>query len=225
VEIDLKELLEAGAHFGHQTRRWNPKMSQYIFTKKNNIHIIDLIKTAEKLKEVLVFVESITKAGGTILFVGTKTQAQKVIKEEAEKCDSPYVSHKWLGGMMTNFSTVSDRIRYMEASEIKIEEDKFINKKDKLDAIEEVGKLNVALGGIRKMKKLPNVLFIVDIIKERNAVKEAQKLKIPIIAIVDTNANPEEVDYIIPANDDAIKTIGLIVGMVSETVNKSKETI
>ncbi|MCL4387124.1 MAG: 30S ribosomal protein S2 [Patescibacteria group bacterium] len=217
-EIDIKKLLESGAHFGHQTHRWNPKIAPYIFTKRNNIHIIDLLKTGEKLKEALEFIYKIAKDGGTILFVGTKKQAQQIIKEEAEKSASPYINEKWFGGMLTNFATVSERMRYFKDLEKKIEEDKYVTKKEKLLAEKELEKLKQSFGGILEMKKIPNAVYIVDVIKERNAVREAKKLGIPIVAIIDTNADPESVNYPIPANDDAIKSIQMLTEIVAKTI-------
>lgn len=224
-DIDLQELLEAGAHFGHQAHRWNPKMAPYIFTKRNNIHIIDLVKTAEKLKGSLEFLYNITANGGSVLFVGTKKQAQKIIKEAAEKCDSFYVNEKWFGGMLTNFGTISSRIDYLEKLEKRIEEGEFTTKKERLDAEAEKGKLLLYFGGIRKMKKLPDALFVVDIVREKNAVREAKKLGIPVVGITDTNANPEDIKYPIPANDDAIKAIKIITEKVAETIAVAKRAL
>lgn len=221
-EIDLQELLKAGAHFGHQVHRWNPKMAPYIFTKRNNVHIIDLTKTAEKLKEALEFLYNVSYNGGSVLFVGTKKQAQKIIEDSAKKCDSFYVSERWLGGMLTNFETISFRIKYLERLESQIGEDKFATKKEKMDAEAERDKLLLYFKGIRKMKKLPDVLFVVDILKERNAIKEAKRLGIPVVGLVDTNADPDEIKYPIPANDDAIKTIKVITELVAETICEAK---
>lgn len=223
-EIDLSALLKAGAHFGHQAQRWNPKMAPFIFTKRNNVHIFDLTITAEKLKEALEFLYNISANGGNVLFVGTKKQAQPIIKEEAEKANSPYVNERWLGGMLTNYPTISKRITYLSKLEKDIAEDKFVTKKEKLDADNVRKKLETLLSGIREMKKLPDALFVVDILKERNAIREATKLGIPVVGIVDTNANPEDVKYVIPANDDAIKSIKIIAEMVSSVIAEAKGT-
>lgn len=224
-EIDLQELLKAGAHFGHQTQRWNPKMAPYIFTKRNNVHIFDLVKTAEKLKEALEFVYNVSSNGGTVLFVGTKKQAQQIIKEEALKADSFFVSERWLGGMLTNFSTISARINYLDKLENDIAENKFTTKKEKLDATEERDRLLNIFEGIRKMRKLPDAIYVIDIIKENNAVKEAKRLGIPVVGIVDTNADPDEIKYTIPANDDAVKAIKLITQVVADTILEGKSAL
>lgn len=223
-QVDLQELLKAGAHFGHQTHRWNPKMAPYIFTKKNNIHIIDLVKTGEKIKEALDFVYKVSSNGGSILFVGTKKQAQKIIKEEAERCSSNYVSERWLGGMLTNFQTINTRIHYLDKLEEQIAEGNFTTKKEKLDAEDEREKLLVSFEGIRTMKKMPDTIFVVDVLKEGNAIKEAKNLGIPVIGIVDTNSNPDEINYPIPANDDAVRTIKIITGAIADTVVEGKES-
>src|SRR3972149_7385937 len=222
-EIDIQELLKAGAHFGHQAHRWNPKMAPYIFTKRNNVHIIDLLKTAEKLKEALEFLYNVSVNGGSVLFVGTKKQAQKIIEDSAEKCDSFYVSERWLGGMLTNFETISSRIKYLERLEERIREDQFATKKEKLNAESERDKLLTYFKGIRKMKKLPDILFIVDILKERNATREAKRLGIPVVGLVDTNADPDDVKYPIPSNDDPIKAIKIIAEAVSDTISEARK--
>ena len=212
--ISMKQLLEAGVHFGHQTRRWNPKMAEYIFTERNGIYIIDLQKTVKKVEEAYMFVRDVAEAGDSVLFVGTKKQAQESIKEEAERVGMYYVNSRWLGGMLTNFATIKTRIERL-AQLRKMEEDGTFNLLPKKEVVKlnlEIEKLEKYLGGIKEMKKLPGALFIVDPRKERNAVAEARKLHIPIVAIVDTNCDPDEIDYVIPGNDDAIRAVKLIAG-------------
>ena len=214
--ISMKQLLEAGVHFGHQTRRWNPKMAPYIFTERNGIYIIDLQKTVKKLEEAYFFARDIVAEGKSILFVGTKKQAQEAIKEEAERVGMYYVNARWLGGMLTNFKTMRrriDRLNQLKRMEADGTFDLLL-KKEVIKLQAEIAKLEKYLGGVKEMDKLPGALFIVDPRKERNAIAEARKLGIPIIAIVDTNCDPEEVDYVIPGNDDAIRAIKLI----SETI-------
>ncbi len=218
AEITMKELFEAGAHFGHQTQRWNPKMAPYIFTQKNKVHIINLAKTVEKMDEAKKFIESVVKDGGKILFVGTKKQAQGIIKEEAERCGMPYVAERWLGGMLTNFQTIASRTKYLKDLQRKIEEDKDMTKKERLKATQEVEKLEATLGGILEITRVPDAIFIVDMQKEMTALKEAKKIGIPVIAIVDTNVNPELADYPIPANDDAVKAIKLITASIADAI-------
>ena len=210
--ISMKQLLEAGVHFGHQTRRWNPKMAQYIFTERNGIYIIDLQKTVKKLEEAYFFVRDTAAAGGSILFVGTKKQAQDAIREEAERAGMFYVNARWLGGMLTNFQTMRGRIDRLNQLK-KMQEDgtfDLLPKKEVIKLQLEIAKLEKYLGGVKNMKKLPGALFIVDPRKEKNAIAEARKLGIPVVAIVDTNCDPDEVDYVIPGNDDAIRAIKLI---------------
>ena len=210
--VSMKQLLEAGVHFGHQTRRWNPKMAPYIYTERNGIYIIDLQKTVKKLEEAYNFVRDISANGGYVLFVGTKKQAQDAIKEEAARCGGYYVNARWLGGMLTNFRTMRTRIDRL-AQLRKMEEDgtfAMLPKKEVIKHQGEIEKLEKYLGGVKEMKKLPAALFIVDPRKERNAIAEARKLNIPIVAIVDTNCDPDEIDYVIPGNDDAIRAIRLI---------------
>jgi len=221
TEVTMQNLFEAGAHFGHQTQRWNPKMAPYIFTQKNKVHIIDLQKTVAKLEEASKFAESVAKVGGKILFVGTKKQAQGILKEEAEKCGMPYVSERWLGGMLTNFQTIAGRTKYLKDLEAKLAEGTGMTKKEKLKAEEELTKLKANLGGIMELTRVPDALFIIDIHKEITAVKEARKMGIPIIGVVDTNVNPEVVDYPIPANDDAVKAIKILCSYMSETILKT----
>lgn len=218
AEVTMQKLFEAGAHFGHQTQRWNPKMAPYIFTQKNKVHIIDLAQTVGKMEEAKKFVESVVKNEGKVLFVGTKKQAQSIIKEEAEKCGMPYVSERWLGGMLTNFQTIASRTKYMKDLERNIEEGTGMTKKEKLKGEEELKKLRANLGGILDITKVPDAIFIVDIAKESTAVNEAKKIGIPIVAIVDTNVNPELVDFPIPANDDAVKAVKIICEYISDAI-------
>ncbi len=223
--VSMKQLLEAGVHFGHQTRRWNPKMAPYIFTERNGIYIIDLQKTVKKLDEAYMFVRDTVADGGSILFVGTKKQAAESIKEEAERCGMHYVNSRWLGGMLTNFKTIRRRIARL-AQLRKMEEDgtfELLPKKEVIRLNLEIDKLEKYLGGIKNMDRLPGALFIVDPRKERIAVAEAQKLGIPIVAIVDTNCDPDEIDYVIPGNDDAIRAVKLIAGAMASAVLESNQ--
>ena len=223
--ISMKNLLEAGVHFGHQTRRWNPKMAQYIYTERNGIYIIDLQKTVKKLEEAYNFVRDISAEGGNVLFVGTKKQAQDAIKEEAARCGGYYVNARWLGGMMTNFRTMRTRIDRL-AQLRKMEEDgtfAMLPKKEVIKLQGEIAKLEKYLGGVKEMKKLPAALFIVDPRKERNAIAEAHKLNIPIVAIVDTNCDPDEIDYVIPGNDDAIRAIRLIAATIANAAIEGRQ--
>ena len=223
--ISMKQLLEAGVHFGHQTRRWNPKMAPYIFTERNGISIIDLQKTVKKLNEAYAFARDIVAEGGDILFVGTKKQAQSSVKEEAERCEMPYVNARWLGGMLTNFTTIKKRIARL-AQLRKMEEDgtfEILPKKEVIKLRGEIEKLEKFLGGIKDMKKIPGAMFIVDPRKERIAVAEAKKLNIPIIAIVDTNCDPDEIDAVIPGNDDAIRAVKLISEVIANAVLEAKQ--
>ncbi len=221
----MKQLLEAGVHFGHHTRRWNPKMAEYIFTERNGIYIIDLQKTVKKLDEAYNFVRDVAAEGGDILFVGTKKQAQESIKEEAERVGMYYVNARWLGGMLTNFTTIKTRIERL-AQLRKMEEDgtfDLLPKKEVVKLNLEIERLEKYLGGIKNMKKLPKAIFIVDPRKERNAVAEARKLNIPIVAIVDTNCDPDEIDYVIPGNDDAIRAVKLIAGAMANAVLEGRQ--
>ena len=223
--VSMKQLLEAGVHFGHQTRRWNPKMATYIYTERNGIYIIDLQKTVKKLEEAYNFVRDISAEGGNILFVGTKKQAQDAIKEEAARCGGYYVNARWLGGMMTNFRTMRTRIDRL-AQLRKMEEDgtfAMLPKKEVIKLQGEIEKLEKYLGGVKEMKKLPAALFIVDPRKERNAIAEAHKLNIPIVAIVDTNCDPDEIDYVIPGNDDAIRAIRLIAATMANAAIEGRQ--
>ena len=215
--VSMKQLLEAGVHFGHQTRRWNPKMAPYIYTERNGIYIIDLQKTVKKLEEAYAFVRDLSANGGNVLFVGTKKQAQDAIREEAARCGGYYVNARWLGGMLTNFRTMRTRIDRLTQLR-KMEEDgtfAMLPKKEVIKHQAEIEKLEKYLGGVKEMKKLPAALFIVDPRKERNAIAEARKLNIPIVAIVDTNCDPDEIDYVIPGNDDAIRAIRLIASAMA----------
>ena len=223
--VSMKQLLEAGVHFGHQTRRWNPKMAPYIYTERNGIYIIDLQKTVKKLEEAYNFVRETSANGGNILFVGTKKQAQDAIKEEAIRCGGYYVNARWLGGMMTNFRTMRTRIDRL-AQLRKMEADgtfAMLPKKEVIKHQGEIEKLEKYLGGVKEMKKLPAALFIVDPRKERNAIAEAHKLNIPIVAIVDTNCDPDEIDYVIPGNDDAIRAIRLIAAAMANGVIEGRQ--
>ena len=223
--VSMKQLLEAGVHFGHQTRRWNPKMAPYIYTERNGIYIIDLQKTVKKLEEAYNFVRDTAANGGNILFVGTKKQAQDAIKEEAARCGGYYVNARWLGGMMTNFRTMRTRIDRL-AQLRKMEEDgtfAMLPKKEVIKLQGEIEKLEKYLGGVKEMKKLPAALFIVDPRKERNAIAEAKKLNIPIVAIVDTNCDPDEIDYVIPGNDDAIRAIRLIAAAMASAAIEGRQ--
>ena len=223
--VSMKQLLEAGVHFGHQTRRWNPKMAPYIYTERNGIYIIDLQKTVKKLEEAYAFVREISSNGGSVLFVGTKKQAQDAIREEAARCGGYYVNARWLGGMLTNFRTMRTRIDRL-AQLRRMEEDgtfAMLPKKEVIKHQAEIEKLEKYLGGVKEMKKLPAALFIVDPRKERIAVAEARKLGIPIIAIVDTNCDPDEIDHVIPGNDDAIRAVKLISGAMADAVLEGKQ--
>lgn len=223
--VSMKQLLEAGVHFGHQTRRWNPKMAEYIFTERNGIYIIDLQKTVRKLEEAYNFIRELSENGESVLFVGTKKQAQDSVREEAERAGAYFVNARWLGGMMTNFTTIRhriDRLRQLRA----MEEDGTFDLLPKREVIKlklEIEKLEKFMGGIKDMKKLPGALFIVDPRKERIAVAEAKKLGIPIVAIVDTNCDPDEIDYVIPGNDDAIRAVKLISATMANAIIEGRE--
>ena len=223
--ISMKQLLEAGVHFGHQTRRWNPKMARYIFTERNGIYIIDLQKTVRKVDAAYDFLRSIAAAGKSVLFVGTKKQAQDAIREEATRSGQFYVNERWLGGMLTNFQTIQKRVSRLK--ELKgMEEDgtfEVLTKKEVQVLRHEMDRLQKYLGGIEEMKKLPGALFIVDPRKERIAVAEARKLNIPIVAIVDTNCDPDEIDYVIPGNDDAIRAVRLLTSTMADAVQEGQQ--
>jgi len=223
--ISMKQLLEAGVHFGHQTRRWNPKMAEYIFTERNGIYIIDLQKTVKKVEEAYYFIREVVMNGEEVLFVGTKKQAQDAIKEEAERCGQYYVNARWLGGMLTNFNTIRKRIDRLNKLNEMEENGVFevLPKKEVIKLKAEREKLEKYLGGIKNMKKQPGALFIVDPRKERNAILEAKKLGIPVVAIVDTNCDPDEVDYAIPGNDDAIRAVKLISARIADAVIEANQ--
>ena len=223
--ISMKQLLEAGVHFGHQTRRWNPKMAPYIYTERNGIYIIDLQKSVGKVDEAYKAIADIAADGGTILFVGTKKQAQDAIKTEAERCNMFYVNERWLGGMLTNFKTMRGRVDRLNQLKRMQEDGTFdmLPKKEVMKHMGEIAKLEKYLGGVVEMKKLPGALFVVDPRKERNAINEARKLHIPIVAIVDTNCDPDEIDYVIPGNDDAIRAIKLISGVMANAIQEGKQ--
>jgi small subunit ribosomal protein S2 len=223
-DTTIKELLEAGAHFGHQTSRWHPRMKKYIFTKRNGIHIIDLEQTAGMLGKAVAYIKQIAGEGGKILFVGTKKQAQSIVEEEARRAGMFYVNQRWIGGTLTNFAAIQSRIDYLVRLEDQQTKGEFVHlpKKEATKLVEEITEMNIALGGIKEMTSLPDALFIVDPCKERIAIAEAQRVGIPIIAIVDTNCNPDEVDAPIPANDDAIRAIKLIVSKVAEAIIEAK---
>lgn len=222
--VSMKALLEAGVHFGHQTKRWDPRMKPYIFTQRTGIHIIDLQQTVTKLGEAYNYVRELAANGGTILFVGTKKQAQETIELEATRCGMPYVNHRWLGGALTNFSTIRQRIRHLEELEAQREQGAFerLPKKEAARLGEEISKLNRMLGGIRNMREHPSALFIIDPAKERIAVAEARRLEIPIVAPVDTNCNPDEIEYPVPANDDAIRAVKLLTSRIADAVLEGK---
>ena len=223
--ISMKQLLEAGVHFGHQTRRWNPKMAPYIFTERNGIYIIDLQKTVRKVDEAYMFIRNLAMEGKTVLFVGTKKQAQESIESEAKRCNMFYVNNRWLGGTLTNFRTMQTRIKRLNDIDAMEKNGQFdvLPKKEVIKLCAEREKLLKNLGGIREMKKLPGALFIVDPRKERIAVAEARTLGIPIVAIVDTNCDPDEIDYVIPGNDDAIRAVKLIAGKLADAVLEGKQ--
>ncbi|MEW9501277.1 30S ribosomal protein S2 [Jeotgalibacillus marinus] len=223
--ISMKQLLEAGVHFGHQTRRWNPKMKKYIFTERNGIYIIDLQKTVKKVEEAYKFVKEVSANGGTVLFVGTKKQAQESVRDEAGRAGMHYINQRWLGGTLTNFGTIQLRINRLKKIE-KMEEDgtfEVLPKKEVVQLKKEYDRLVKFLGGIRDMQKLPDALFIIDPRKERIAVAEARKLNIPIVGIVDTNCDPDEIDYVIPANDDAIRAVKLLTSKMADAILESKQ--
>ena len=223
--VSMKQLLEAGVHFGHQTRRWNPKMAEYIYMERNGIYIIDLQKTVKKLEESYDFVRELASKGQNILFVGTKKQAQDAVREEAARVGQYYVNARWLGGMLTNFKTMRTRIDRL-AQLRKMQEDgtfDMLPKKEVIKLTNEIDKLEKYLGGVKEMKKLPGALFVVDPRKEHNAIAEARKLNIPIIAIVDTNCDPDEIDYVIPGNDDAIRAIRLISAAMASAVQEGRQ--
>ena len=218
--ISMKQLLEAGVHFGHQTRRWNPKMKKYIFTERNGIYIIDLQKTVKKVDEAYNFLKQVSEDGGQVLFVGTKKQAQESVKSEAERAGQFYINQRWLGGLLTNYKTISKRIKRISEIE-KMEEDGLFE----VELKKEYDRLIKFLGGIRDMKSMPQALFVVDPRKERNAIAEARKLNIPIVGIVDTNCDPDEIDYVIPANDDAIRAVKLLTAKMADAILEGQQGV
>ena len=225
--ISMKQLLEAGVHFGHQTRRWNPKMKKYIFTERNGIYIIDLQKTVKKVDEAYNFLKQVSEDGGQVLFVGTKKQAQESVKSEAERAGQFYINQRWLGGLLTNYKTISKRIKRISEIE-KMEEDglfEVLPKKEVVELKKEYDRLIKFLGGIRDMKSMPQALFVVDPRKERNAIDDARKLNIPIVGIVDTNCDPDEIDYVIPANDDAIRAVKLLTAKMADAILEGQQGV
>ncbi len=225
--ISMKQLLEAGVHFGHQTRRWNPKMAPFIYMDRNGIHIIDLQQTVTRLNEAYKFVERLAAEGGTLLFVGTKKQAQEAVAEEAKRCGMYYVNQRWLGGMLTNFQTIQLRIRYLRDLEARRDRGDFerLPKKEVQRLQDDIARLERTLGGIKDMRRLPNAIFIIDTRKERTAVLEARRLEIPIIALADTNCDPDEMDYPIPANDDAIRAVRLLSSKIADAVIEGRREL
>jgi small subunit ribosomal protein S2 len=223
----MKQLLEAGVHFGHQTRRWNPKMQQFIFVERNGLHIIDLQQTVPRLNEAYKFVEQLVANGGTILFVGTKKQAQEAVAEEAKRCGMYYVNQRWLGGMLTNFQTIQLRIRYLRELEARRDRGDFerLPKKEVQHLQDDMQRLERILGGIKDMRRLPNAIFIIDTRKERTAVTEARRLEIPVIALADTNCDPDEMDYPIPANDDAIRAVRLLCSKIADAAVEGRREL
>ena len=223
--ISMKQLLEAGVHFGHQTRRWNPKMARYIFTERNGIYIIDLQKTVRKMEEAYNYVKTLSSEGGTILFVGTKKQAQEAMKDEALRCNMFYVNERWLGGMLTNFQTIQKRIDRLRKLEEMEEQGTFalLPKKEVLQLRHEMERLQKYLAGIKDMKKLPDAIFVVDPRKEHIAIAEAHKLGIPVVGTVDTNCDPDEIDYAIPANDDAIRAVKLLTAKIADAILEGRQ--
>ncbi len=223
--VSMKQLLEAGVHFGHQTRRWNPKMAEYIFTERNGIYIIDLQKTVKKIEEAYMFVRDIAAEGGSLLFVGTKKQAQDAIREESKRSEMFFVNVRWLGGMLTNFKTIKKSVQKLHNLNKMAEDGTFdlLPKKEVAALQKEMADLEKNLGGIKDMKTLPSAMFVVDPKKEKNAVDEAKKLGIPVVAIVDTNCDPDEIDYVVPGNDDAIRAIKLIASIMADAVLEGRQ--
>jgi small subunit ribosomal protein S2 len=223
--VTMKELLEAGAHFGHQTKRWDPRMKEYIYAERNGIHIFDLRITVKKVEEAYNFVSNLSKQGGKIIFVGTKKAAQDIVKEEAERCGMYYVNQRWVGGLLTNFSTIRSRINKLKELE-KLEEEGYletISIKEKVKIQRELSKLRKLFEGVRDMTSIPNAVYVTDTYKDRSALLEARRLRIPVIAIVDSNSNPEEVDYPLPGNDDAIRSLRLFTAIISNAVIEGRE--
>jgi small subunit ribosomal protein S2 len=227
--VTMRELLEAGVHFGHQTRRWNPKMRRYIFTERGGIYIIDLQQTLELVEQAAAFVRNVAERGGSVLFVGTKKQSQDAIAEEAERVDMPYVNHRWLGGLLTNWRTISERLERMhELRRLRDEGQlELLPPKERITMMSELEKLETNLGGVTGMKRLPDAVFVVDLRKEQLAIREARRLGLPVVALVDTNCDPDDADYVIPGNDDAIRSCSLITRVVADAIEagKSKVTV
>ncbi len=223
--ISMKQLLEAGVHFGHQTRRWNPKMAPYIFTERNGIYIIDLQKTVKKIEQAYAFIRQVSQEGGTVLFVGTKKQAQEAMEEESKRCEMYFVNQRWLGGTLTNFQTIQKRIHRLQELRVMEENGTFevLPKKEVINLRHEMEKLEKFLGGISSMTKLPDALFVIDPRKEKNAISEAKRLGIPVVAIVDTNCDPDEVDYVIPGNDDAIRAVKLLASKIADAIIEGRQ--
>jgi len=225
--VSMRELLEAGVHFGHQTRRWNPKMRRFIFAERGGIYIIDLTQTSERLDEAQQFLRNVSERGGTVLFVGTKKQAQDAVEQEAKRIDMPYVNHRWLGGLLTNWRTMADRIdRLHEMRRLRDEgQMELLPAKERISMANELEKLEANLGGVADMRRQPDAVVIVDLKKEALAVREARRLGIPVVALVDTNCDPDEADYVIPGNDDAIRSCNLVVHSLAEAVNDGKQKV
>jgi small subunit ribosomal protein S2 len=224
-DVDVKKLLEAGVHFGHKTERWHPKMAPYIHSKRNGTHIIDLTKTAANLEDALAFISKVASEDKQILLVGTKRQAQDIVKKTAEETSMPYVTERWLGGMLTNWNTIGERVKHLQDLENRMASGELANKYSKLEVLrfqEEIDQLNTIYGGIKELNKRPGAVFVIDIVDNSNAVKEAKKIGVPIIALVDTNADPSLVTYPIPSNDDAIKTIQLMMDYVKAAIENGK---
>lgn len=223
--ISMKQLLEAGVHFGHQTRRWNPKMAPYIFTERNGIYIIDLQKTVKKIEQAYAFIRQVSQEGGTVLFVGTKKQAQEAMEEESKRCEMYFVNQRWLGGTLTNFQTIQKRIHRLQELRVMDENGTFevLPKKEVINLRHEMEKLEKFLGGISNMTKLPDALFVIDPRKEKNAIAEAKRLGIPVVAIVDTNCDPDEIDYVIPGNDDAIRAVKLLASKIADAIIEGRQ--
>lgn len=228
TEVDIKKLLEAGAHFGHKTERWHPKMAQYIHSKRNGTHIIDLTKTVDGLENALKFLTKTASEDKQILLVGTKRQAQDIVKKVAEATNMPFVTERWLGGMLTNWNTIGGRVKHLQDLENRMASGELANKYNKLEVQrfqEEINQMNILYGGIKELNKRPGAVFVVDTVNDNNAIKEAVKIGVPIVAIVDTNSDPTQITYPIPANDDAIKTIQLVLDYVQQAITTGKATI
>jgi small subunit ribosomal protein S2 len=225
--VSMRELLEAGVHFGHQTRRWNPKMRRYIFTERGGIYIIDLQQTLELVEEAAAFVRNVAERGGSVLFVGTKKQGQDAVEEEATRVGMPYVNHRWLGGLLTNWRTISERLERMHELRRLRDEDQLelLPPKERITMMNELEKLETNLGGVTDMKKVPDAIFVVDLRKEQLAIREARRLGLPVVALVDTNCDPDDADYVIPGNDDAIRSCSLIVRVIANAIEAGKSKV